>query len=324
MVSQNAMNNAVAQDLSGTVTLSLPGASPTVNGTYLNSGNRPAEALPIEDPTVSIDGSIFSLGPSGPVGSISVESSGLSLSFPGPNLSCLSRLTLSAGTPFERVSGLSVYGTTNISVVLNGEADWPSAGLGLLLPPLRGLSNLITIQASGGGNTSATVVYTAYYTRSDNYLVYVSEPFDFDTNVSHVLTVSLSGQEDISVWVDGQLRMTHALVSFDPQSDWFAVWTSTNLSVAGIFMTANGQSAFLAGPNDCGALLLLPFLGHATPSLVPPFGSTQLVEASAGTAYVVETVLSGTSPLTKLTISNGLPLVVGVGARFVWSAPLVV
>lgn len=308
------------------------------NLSFINTGNVSVQIPPEMVPVINVSGVLFPTGAPAVLGTAATERGSLAVSLPGggPAPPCQSNLSLTRtpypGTSafnvtFYQASGLDVFGPTSISLILAGTSSWPSMGIGVLLPD--SLSTLVVIQVARGGQSSAWVSYYHYVTYGNYTLVARSAPFPFNSTEPSLLTVSLAPDGAMSASVNGGLRLSSQVPMLNPSGGPFAVVLPTLSSLLGIFATSAGSFAFLSPPHSCQTMTLVPFAsnlrGGSPPSAPAGYHLVKPMEVSgdyAGTFYMLERAVPGTQPATSLSLSNALPITLGIGQSLSLVVPL--
>jgi hypothetical protein len=326
------LTKATQPTLTGSVVLTTTSQGPELGISYFNQGNRPASLPPLTVPLLVAGGFPFTVGASGLGPSITASSGGITLvpSAAVPS-ACTPGLSLSSPVSerYMFVSGVSLLGPATLSAVFAGNSSWPAGGYGLMLAST--FSDLFVLQTSGNGSTTATVAYDNY-SRSAGAILgqFVrSPPFAFDTNVSTVFTVALSGLGGFVASVDGIPRLNGSLAHFLPDASPLAVWATNNSSVTGLVVSVDGKSLWMGPTATCGAQLMLPLLSSGRPDIVSNATPSWVVgpipgaSPALGALYLLEVRYVGASAPSPVSVADCSAVLLGVNVTLAFSAPWV-
>lgn len=303
-----------------------PGAITNLSASFQNLGNLSTNVPPLVVPVLNQSGVLLPLGPASTLGEPTASTGGLKVPTPSSAPSCASAIDFERSTTnVIPIGSLDWFGPSTISVVLSSPNEWPSLGVGLLLP--FSMYNLIALQPTGPGSVNVTVAYYNYSSLSDYQLIERSPSFLLHAGNPTELTISEGGSAAFTVSVNGQPRLGGNFSSYSPAGGPVALWPEGAVAaVQAVVAETNGDFQFLTSGGTCESLELLP---ATSASPVASAGATWAREVEPTSAepslpdlVVVEMLVPSSYTAGSIDVSGLTAVPLGVSSTQTVSAPL--
>lgn len=295
---------------------------PSATLSISNAGDASVAIPPVATPLLNLSGFYFDLAPNSSFVTQASESSEVMKVSIGGSSSrlCTPALTLAntSAKRYARVTGLNPFGPTELSFVFSPLLSKGPQSTGILFG--SNYSTLVELEVDPANESAFDIVLESYNPGNGSLydVLARSSTFAVREDLPTLLTVNLTVSAGFTVSVDGVVRLAGLLPSPNSYPGTLGIWGAANLSIYGLYESANGAIAWGGSEAQCGTLTSLPLECGASPSAI---GNGPLVEIRQGLSESGGTTYSSTAILEAFQSGESLAQVEVTGCQWLDLSP---